>query len=115
MRTVSARASRSTGTGRGEQPLTLAETQRLVASVARRTGQHARAPTLTLAAASHATINNQATRSASRTTSKVAARSPIRISVAEGSQVLHRLRSGRSRLWLCGVVSWSLIVTVLRI
>lgn len=37
--------------------LTLAESQRLVASVARRAGHHDRAQTLTLAAASHLTVN----------------------------------------------------------
>lgn len=36
-----------------EDPLTLAESQRLVASVARRAGHHDRAQTLTLAAANH--------------------------------------------------------------
>jgi transcriptional regulator with XRE-family HTH domain len=39
-----------------EHPLTLAEAQRLVASVARRAGHHDRAQTLTLAAASHLDI-----------------------------------------------------------
>lgn len=41
----------------GEDPLTLAESQRLVASVARRAGHHDRAQTLTLAAADHLTIS----------------------------------------------------------
>jgi hypothetical protein len=39
-----------------EHPLTLAEAQRLVASIARRAGHHDRAQTLTLAAASHLDI-----------------------------------------------------------
>lgn len=40
-----------------DEPLTLAEAQRLVASVARRAGHHDRAQTLTLAAASHLNIS----------------------------------------------------------
>jgi transcriptional regulator with XRE-family HTH domain len=40
-----------------EEPLVLAEAQRLVASVARRAGHHDRAQALTLAAASHLTIS----------------------------------------------------------
>jgi transcriptional regulator with XRE-family HTH domain len=42
------------------EPLTLAEAQRLVASVARRAGHHDRAQTLTLAAASHLHISGAA-------------------------------------------------------
>ncbi|GDY31860.1 helix-turn-helix domain-containing protein [Gandjariella thermophila] len=42
-----------------EDPLTLAEAQRLVASVARRAGHHARAQELTLAAAAHLDITGQ--------------------------------------------------------
>lgn len=40
-----------------DEPLTLAEAQRLVASVARRAGHHDRAQTLTLAAASHLNVS----------------------------------------------------------
>jgi transcriptional regulator with XRE-family HTH domain len=47
-------ADRALGAARhAEHPLTLAESQRLVASVARRAGHHDRAQTLTLAAADH--------------------------------------------------------------
>jgi hypothetical protein len=50
-------ADRALHAARGsEHPLTLAEAQRLVASVARRAGHHDRAQTLTLAAASHLDI-----------------------------------------------------------